>query len=80
MARRLPDPDVPPPEAIVAAAPEATTTSEPDAPPPLGSGGDRADPLCPDCGRVLALYAGDNPHKAGAGFCDGCGERKPLGS
>lgn len=35
--------------------------------------------LCPDCAAPLTLYEGENPHKAGQGFCERCHARKPLG-
>lgn len=33
---------------------------------------------CPACGSPLDLYAGDNQHKVGTGFCSFCGLRIPL--
>lgn len=42
--------------------------------------GGAKDDHCPDCGTRLMHYEGDNPHKAGQGFCRKCGARKPLGA
>lgn len=38
----------------------------------------RKKPACPDCGKSLDVYDGDNPHKQGTGYCEHCGTRTRL--
>jgi hypothetical protein len=47
-----------------AAAPEAKPASK--------------TPTCKTCKGTLVVYAGANPFKLNTGFCEKCGERRPL--
>jgi hypothetical protein len=47
-------------------------------PSPARSVAAKTPPVCPSCGQPLDVYTGDNPDKAGTGFCVNEGVRVPL--